>query len=212
MMSYPTFIILTHTDGQVYSSLVLYDPMSHVFSTIPSLKSFEHVADLFQLKEIAGVRVDQILKDSYGNTVAAFLEKNGVQGHLVVQYDPNENKINPPVSYRPFIPSSPTIICLKGQIRKYGPSLENAPANVVYIGRNLNMGGWKLPKSKWGNPFPVKDIGRDEALRKYREYVLSTPELLNALPELGGKVLACWCHPDPCHGNILTELYNQFVK
>jgi Domain of unknown function (DUF4326) len=32
---------------------------------------------------------------------------------------------------------------------------------------------------------------------------------LARLPELcGGKVLLCWCHPLPCHGDLLAKLAN----
>jgi len=67
----------------------------------------------------------------------------------------------------------------------------------VYIGR----------PSIWGNPFVIgKDGDRDEVIRKYREFVLSCPELVCRLPDLKGKVLGCWCHPKPCHGDVLAEL------
>ena len=70
----------------------------------------------------------------------------------------------------------------------------------VYIGR----------PSKWGNPFEIgKDGDRDEVIQKYRDYVLSQPELRESLHELVGKVLGCWCHPKHCHGDILAELCNS---
>src|SRR5215831_6014372 len=34
-------------------------------------------------------------------------------------------------------------------------------------------------------------------------------ELMAALPELRGKDLACWCSPEPCHGEVLLELANS---
>lgn len=74
----------------------------------------------------------------------------------------------------------------------------------VYIGR----------PSKWGNPFShrpgtlaefkVKD--RQEAIDRYREWILDRPELISALPELQNKVLGCWCSPKACHGDVLIEL------
>jgi hypothetical protein len=79
----------------------------------------------------------------------------------------------------------------------------------VYIGR----------PSFWGNPFThirdkntlavhlVKD--RKEALEKYREYVLSSREMIKRLPELKGKILGCWCHPRPCHGEVLIQLLRE---
>ena len=66
----------------------------------------------------------------------------------------------------------------------------------VYIGR----------PSKWGNPFVIgKDGSRTEVIEKYRNYILDNPDLLVALGELKGKILACWCPPQPCHGDVLIE-------
>lgn len=72
----------------------------------------------------------------------------------------------------------------------------------VYIGR----------PSKWGNPFVIgKDGTRKEVLEKYRQYILSKPELLKDLHELKGKTLGCYCKPLPCHGDILEELYKAYI-
>lgn len=76
----------------------------------------------------------------------------------------------------------------------------------IYIGRAMYMGGWKLPKSKWANPYTLREFSREEVLEKYKKYILNTPELYNSLTELEGFTLACWCHPEPCHGDILIEL------
>jgi hypothetical protein len=38
------------------------------------------------------------------------------------------------------------------------------------------------------------------------------PDLLARLPELRGKVLGCWCHPEQCHGDTLAELANTEWK
>lgn len=74
----------------------------------------------------------------------------------------------------------------------------------VYIGR----------PSIWGNPFShldntkakFKTATREEAVAKYKEYLLQNPELLKKLPALKGKILACWCSPKSCHGDVLAEL------
>jgi len=52
------------------------------------------------------------------------------------------------------------VISLKGKRDELGPSLENAPSNYLYIGRAMYMRGWKLPKSKWANPFSVNQYGQ----------------------------------------------------
>jgi hypothetical protein len=56
-------------------------------------------------------------------------------------------------------------------------------------------------------------IGRDgtrkEVMKKYRAWLLSNLELVKRLPELKGKTLGCWCAPEMCHGDILSELANR---
>lgn len=71
----------------------------------------------------------------------------------------------------------------------------------VYIGR----------PSKWGNPFVIgKDGGREEVLSKYRSYMKGSLGLCQqAREELRGKVLGCWCAPQPCHGDVLAEIANE---
>jgi Domain of unknown function (DUF4326) len=67
----------------------------------------------------------------------------------------------------------------------------------VYIGR----------PSKWGNPFAIgKDGTRDEVIAKYELWIVTQPHLMAALPELRGKMLACWCAPLACHGDVLAKL------
>jgi uncharacterized protein DUF4326 len=80
----------------------------------------------------------------------------------------------------------------------------------VYIGR----------PGKWGNPFSHKPgtkaeiqvATRDEAIKRYREYILNKPELLADLHELCGRVLGCWCKPAACHGDVLAELADKLTK
>lgn len=75
----------------------------------------------------------------------------------------------------------------------------------LYIGRANRRRG--LQASKWANPFRIgRDGTREEVIAKYREYIIREPELLSALPELRGKILACWCRPARCHGDVLLEL------
>lgn len=79
----------------------------------------------------------------------------------------------------------------------------------VYVGR----------PSKWGNPYShldgtlaqFKTATRKEAIEKYREYLLSNPELMACIGELRGKVLGCWCAPKSCHAEILAEIANFMI-
>jgi hypothetical protein len=87
---------------------------------------------------------------------------------------------------------------------------------------NLNNDAYDVlidRSTKWGNPytnikhkqtlaeFIVKT--RKESIEKYKEYILSTPELLNCLPELKDKRLGCWCKPLECHGDVLVSLIDK---
>ncbi len=78
----------------------------------------------------------------------------------------------------------------------------------VYIGRAVPRSGLKA--SVWGNPFVIgKDGTREEVMVKYRTWLLADCDLLERLSELKGKVLGCWCAPEACHGDILSELANR---
>lgn len=79
----------------------------------------------------------------------------------------------------------------------------------IYIGRDQTRFIKGATGSKWANPFPVKKYGRDRCLELYRDYIKSNPELMNSLGELEGKILGCWCAPEPCHGDILIELLEE---
>lgn len=82
----------------------------------------------------------------------------------------------------------------------------------VYIGR----------PSIWGNPFThLADkktlaefvVGsREEAVQAYEAWILTQPQLLAQLGQLKGKVLACWCSPKACHGDVLAKLANKEEK
>lgn len=70
----------------------------------------------------------------------------------------------------------------------------------VYVGR----------PSIWGNPFPLeRESERLAVYYKYKEWLLTQPELLRQIPSLRGKVLGCWCAPKLCHGNLLADLADQ---
>lgn len=83
-----------------------------------------------------------------------------------------------------------------------------------YIGRTLNMSGWKLKESLFANPFTVKEHG-DQAIPLYREYlkkkIAQDPEKwVMEILDLESKTLGCWCKnklTDPCHGDVLVEFY-----
>ncbi|MFY1112344.1 MAG: DUF4326 domain-containing protein [Methanosarcinaceae archaeon] len=65
--------------------------------------------------------------------------------------------------------------------------------------------------TKWGSPFEIgRDGSREEVMQKHQDYLRKSLDLLRSIPgELSGKVLVCWCWPDPCHGDILAYLANN---
>jgi len=79
----------------------------------------------------------------------------------------------------------------------------------IYIGYRVTMGGWNLPESKWNNPHRVKVHGVAKSLEMYENVVRTTPALMESLGELRGKVLACWCPHEECHGSILIKLLKE---
>ena len=85
----------------------------------------------------------------------------------------------------------------------------------IYVGRG------RCPKtgqlSKWGNPYSHKEETlaefkvetRDEAVKKYEEYLLQNEELMLSLYELKYKTIGCWCKPKSCHGDILKKYVDR---
>jgi hypothetical protein len=65
--------------------------------------------------------------------------------------------------------------------------------------------------SDWGNPFEIPNDGdRDEVILKFEKfYWPHKPALLEQVPALAGKVLACWCYPERCHGHVIAETANR---
>jgi hypothetical protein len=83
----------------------------------------------------------------------------------------------------------------------------------VYIGRSRSG----EPENVWGNPFSHLPNSRakfivphDEVLPRYEQWLRAQPELVaRAKRELKGKVLACWCAPGFCHGDILARVAEE---
>ena len=101
--------------------------------------------------------------------------------------------------------------------------------------------GWRKPAgavvvarpSKWGNPFTIKGAEaagytRRSAVSAFEDWLAGNPwacgsdlyearrqAILDSLPELRGRHLACWCpltdsdgNPVPCHADVLLRLAN----
>ena len=65
--------------------------------------------------------------------------------------------------------------------------------------------------SQWGNPYEMPGDGdRATVIESYKIYFDRKFSLHRKSPDLcGGKVLVCWCHPEPCHGDFLCNEANK---
>jgi hypothetical protein len=90
---------------------------------------------------------------------------------------------------------------------------DGLPDGAAYIGRAMPR--YRLPASKWRNPFKLKQDGtKAEVIAKFRRFLCDTPEgaeLLAQIHELKARDLVCWCAPDVCHGDLLLKLANSSV-
>lgn len=90
-------------------------------------------------------------------------------------------------------------------VNRYSVNMDDP--DIVYIGRG----------SIWGNPYSHKKGTKalykvstvSEAIQSYRNHLWGeikqgavTIEMLKALD---GKRLACYCAPNPCHGNVIKR-------
>ena len=69
----------------------------------------------------------------------------------------------------------------------------------VYIGR----------PSIFGNPFSVKEYGREGCIARYKEYfykrIKEDVKFKEAVLKLKDKTLGCFCKPLACHGDVIKE-------
>ena len=95
----------------------------------------------------------------------------------------------------------------------------------VYIGRHVPDGppGIFPEQCVYGNPFILHDVDdkaeRARVIANYEEWLLAPNQrdlVAKAKKELPGKILACWCKPKDCHGDVLlrtaTESEEQTEK
>jgi len=88
--------------------------------------------------------------------------------------------------------------------------------NNVYIERGwvvfFNKQRFPLFSSNFTNPYKIgRDGTREELIDKYRNYITQKLEnnksLQDELIMMKNKNLGCWCYPEMCHGNILSDIY-----
>lgn len=79
----------------------------------------------------------------------------------------------------------------------------------VYIGRANPR--HQLRASRWRNPYHITPSSpREETIGRYeilvRHQMRIDPNFVADLETLRGHRLACWCHPLPCHGDVLVKI------
>lgn len=78
----------------------------------------------------------------------------------------------------------------------------------VFIGRDKK----DHERGKFGNPYEEWKYGREECLRKYKDYFYARLEMdmrfREAVHGLRGKRLGCFCKPLACHGDIICDYLN----
>jgi hypothetical protein len=111
------------------------------------------------------------------------------------------------------------------------------PENAVYVGRDVNKYGLKA--SPLANPYregqtrevnlrsgddddtyidnPDGVMGRADVIEAYSDLLamgFAYDELarLRDLAAKGPLLLACWCAPKPCHGDVIVETLREMLK
>jgi hypothetical protein len=82
--------------------------------------------------------------------------------------------------------------------------------DALYVGRAMPYVPGADRTSRWANPFSVERYGRARCLELFEAHVRANRGgLWDALEDLEGKELGCWCHPEPCHGDVLLRLLEE---
>jgi hypothetical protein len=101
-------------------------------------------------------------------------------------------------------------------------NIRTAPPNAIYIGREMPG----LPVSPLGNPFRPADLqnadGRSLCIRNYRRWIWDQIKTrgpafaeLQRLAEIARTqdlVLACWCAPKSCHGDVVKAAIEWMIN
>lgn len=76
-----------------------------------------------------------------------------------------------------------------------------------YIGRENSY--YDLPQSIFANPYRLDEYDRESSIRLYElwlfQNIYNDKEFYSDFQDLEGEVLACWCLPEACHGEVLCD-------
>lgn len=95
----------------------------------------------------------------------------------------------------------------------------------VYVGRGRNgkrFGSAGIGERGWlGNPYRADEYGREESIEKFRRVferrLKSDEEFREAVADLSGQVLGCWCQrlddDEPaCHAEVIAEWADNLAQ
>lgn len=77
--------------------------------------------------------------------------------------------------------------------------------SFLYIGRG----------SRWGNPYHIGPHGsRTDVITKYMQYAINTQFFHDAIAnhKFENKKLVCYCAPRPCHGDVLKDWQEKYIR
>jgi hypothetical protein len=84
----------------------------------------------------------------------------------------------------------------------------------IYIGRgdggDAHLINTEVDERGWlGNPYTVEDFGREKSIQEFkkvfRDQLEANEEFREAVRDLDGKTLGCFCKPKDCHGDVIAE-------
>lgn len=85
---------------------------------------------------------------------------------------------------------------------------------LVNVGRNDRDDVRMIDRTtQFGNPFKLEKDGgsytREESVDEYRKWfknkIKNDPEFREAVENMRGETLGCWCKPKKCHGDVILE-------
>lgn len=125
--------------------------------------------------------------------------------------------------------SNPTMIILATVVNEPKSGFRRKK-NTVYVGRSgaNHMLNTEPCKTGWlGNPYYVSEYGKKNgdpfacqtvgrAILRYKDTFLKkikTDDTFRqaVIEKCTGKRLNCFCHPNPCHADVIAEYVNQFA-